>query len=93
MSELAASNDDAFVKHIREVLSDSRYACSSLTRLDGGAVNFTYRGVLQAPVNGHQSVIIKHAASHLALNVNFKLEVERSVGLPLLTSPACLCRR
>lgn len=87
------SNEDDIIHHILESLSDTRYACSSLERLDGGAVNFTFRGMLRTPVNGHASIIIKHAASHLALNVDFKLDVERSVRPPLLLIQGPLYRR
>lgn len=92
MAALAGSSDDDVAEHVLEMLSTTRYACSSLARFDGGAVNFTFRGVLRAPVNDRASVIIKHAASHLARNVDFKLDVERSVGPPLLSTRASASR-
>lgn len=77
-------NEGDVAKHIIHVLSSTRYACSSLARLDGGAVNFTFRGMLRMPTKRHGSVIVKHAAAHLARNVDFPLGLERSVDLTAL---------
>ncbi|PYH99738.1 hypothetical protein BO71DRAFT_279679, partial [Aspergillus ellipticus CBS 707.79] len=48
-------------------LSETPYACGSLTRLSGGNVNFIYRGTLTKPFeNGCSSVILKHSEERAA---------------------------
>lgn len=86
-----SENEEDVAEHTLDVLSSTRYTCLSLARLDGGSVNFTFRGLLRTPVNGRGSVIVKHAAPHLARNVDFPLEVERSVSVPVLCTPIRVC--
>ncbi|KAJ9133285.1 Kinase-like domain-containing protein [Pleurostoma richardsiae] len=64
-------------------LSQTRYACSSLTRVSGGSVNFVFRGVLVHPLLGAmgaiaaRTIIVKHSAASLASNRDFLLDVSR----------------
>lgn len=66
-------------------LAATKYACSSITRLNGGTANFVYRGVLKNPVSTaateeeKKNVVIKHATDFVALNRDFKLDGERCV--------------
>uniref|UniRef100_A0A093VRL3 Choline kinase alpha n=1 Tax=Talaromyces marneffei PM1 TaxID=1077442 RepID=A0A093VRL3_TALMA len=66
-------------------LASTKYACSSLTRLNGGTANFVYRGVLSNPESigtteqEKANVIIKHTKDFVALNREFKLDGERCV--------------
>ncbi|KUL83778.1 hypothetical protein ZTR_08634 [Talaromyces verruculosus] len=66
-------------------LADTKYACSSLMRLNGGTANFVYRGVLTKPESigstkqEKPNVIIKHTTDFVALNREFKLDGERCV--------------
>lgn len=47
---------------IQNLLAATPYACSSLERLSGGVLNFTYRGYLsQTLADGSPSVIIKYS--------------------------------
>jgi len=68
-------------------LSQTRYACSSLTRVSGGSVNFVFRGVLVHPLLGAmgaiaaRTIIVKHSAASLASNRDFLLDVSRCVTL------------
>lgn len=67
-------------------LASTNYACSSITRLNGGTANFVYRGVLRIPESigsteqERPNVIIKHTTDFVALNRDFKLDAERCVG-------------
>jgi hypothetical protein len=67
-------------------LSATKYACSSITRLNGGTANFVYGGVLSNPVSigtaeqEKVNVIIKHTTDFVALNREFKLDGERCVS-------------
>ncbi|OJK03274.1 hypothetical protein ASPACDRAFT_23693 [Aspergillus aculeatus ATCC 16872] len=73
-----AKPEDSFDLNIIRELEHTRYACSSLTRLSGGTVNFVFRGLLSRPLeDGTKSVIIKHAEGYTATNRNFKLTAER----------------
>ncbi|KAF9885551.1 hypothetical protein FE257_012757 [Aspergillus nanangensis] len=50
---------------IIEALSRTRYACSTIKRLSGGYVNFTYRGTILCPLSdGSTSVIVKHGEEY-----------------------------
>lgn len=67
-------------------LASTKYACSSITRLNGGTANFVYRGTLTDPESigstepQKPNVIIKHTTDFVALNRDFKLDRERCVG-------------
>lgn len=71
-------------------LASTSYACSAITRLNGGTANFVYRGVLSNPESigateqEKVNVIIKHTKDFVALNRDFKLDGERCVGCVLL---------
>ncbi|KAJ5663563.1 hypothetical protein N7507_004294 [Penicillium longicatenatum] len=59
---------------IAQELSQTSFACSSLTRLSGGTANFVYRGT---PASSPDSIIIKHTKSYVASNLSFKLDPKR----------------
>ena len=68
---------------ISQELSETPYACSSLTPLSGGTANFVYRALLSHPLpDGTTSVIVKHSEAFVASNREFKLPAERCVGVP-----------
>ncbi|PPQ98758.1 Psilocin Phosphotransferase (PsiK) [Panaeolus cyanescens] len=52
---------------------------SGVKRLSGGFVNVTWRIRLNAPYQGHTSIILKHAQPHMSTDKDFKIGVERSV--------------
>lgn len=59
---------DAASKHVMQQLSDTVYACSSLSPLSSRPGNFVYRGVLVRPLPAKdeapmQTVIIKHSTT------------------------------
>ncbi|PYI19820.1 hypothetical protein BO86DRAFT_179425 [Aspergillus japonicus CBS 114.51] len=73
-----AKPEDSFKLNITRELVHTRYACSSLTRLSGGTVNFVFRGLLSRPLeDGTKSVIIKHSEGYAAANRNLELTAER----------------
>ncbi|KAL4821565.1 kinase-like domain-containing protein [Aspergillus spinulosporus] len=70
--------DSEIKEAVASELSNSPFACSSLTQLSGGTANFVYRGVLSRPLpNGTTTVIVKHAEDYLASNSEFKLTAKR----------------
>jgi len=62
-----------------EALEKTEYPCSSLTLLTGGSINLVYRGILKTPNSARDTVIIKLAASFLAINPAFEIDASRSV--------------
>ena len=72
---------DQFGIQIAQELSQTLYACSSLTLLSGGTANFLFRGTLaQQLQDGTKTVIIKHSKEFVAANRHFQLDVSRCVG-------------
>jgi len=73
---------EQFGIQISQQLSQTTYACSSLTVLSGGTANFLFRGILAQPLqNGTKTVVIKHSKEYVAANRNFKLDVSRCVSV------------
>jgi hypothetical protein len=71
---------EQFGIQIAQQLSQTRYACSSLTVLNGGTANFLFRGILAQPLeDGTKTVVLKHAKDFVAANRNFELDVSRCV--------------
>lgn len=59
---------DAASKHVLQQLSDTVYACSSLSPLSSRPGNFVYRGVLVHPLSAKDeapvgTIIIKHCTT------------------------------
>lgn len=76
---------DAISGKIIADLSAGKYACSSITRLDGGSANFTYRGLLITPFKDSdgelvKTVIVKHAEPYIATAQTWALDPIRSVS-------------
>ncbi|PWY78442.1 phosphotransferase enzyme family protein [Aspergillus sclerotioniger CBS 115572] len=71
-------SNESFATAIFKDLSETPYACSSLTPLSGGTANFVYRALLSHPLpDGTTSVIVKHSEAFVASNREFKLPAER----------------
>ena len=68
---------DEIRDQIAQQLSQTPFACSSLSRLSGGNANFVYRG---NPSSSPGSIIIKHSKDYAASNPNFKLDAQRCVS-------------
>jgi len=79
------AEEDAISTSILQELSETPYACSSLTQLTGGTANFVYRGTLDQPSaddrgsTAVKTVIIKHSTDFVAINKDFPLDVTRCV--------------
>ena len=72
---------EQFGIEVAKELSQTRYACSSLSLLSGGTANFLFRGILAQPLqDGRKTVIIKHSKEFVSANRNFHLDVSRCVG-------------
>lgn len=91
MAPLTQLELDTLTTRIAEHLSETKYACSTLTRLTNGTTNFVFRGTLTRPVSsqfpsddnlqGHpiETVIIKHTANFAALNKDLPIDISRCV--------------
>jgi hypothetical protein len=89
MAPLNQAEEDAIAASIVQELSETPYACTSLTQLTGGTANFVYRGFLAQPLPADdgstaKSVIIKHSTDFVAINRDFPLDVTRCVIMPSL---------
>ncbi len=88
---------DELVALILRELSKTRYACSSLTGLHGGSVNFIFRGILAQPLPGRdgngdktaKTVIVKQSTDFLSANANFPIEVSRCVSNSFTLETPC----
>nr|QQO98480.1 FrzJ [Cladobotryum sp.] len=71
---------DPIAALILDRLSCTEYACSSLSRVNGGLMNFIYRGTLSRPLpDGATTVIVKHAEEYLSGIEGLSLSTYRSV--------------
>ncbi|KAH7159709.1 kinase-like domain-containing protein [Dactylonectria estremocensis] len=71
----------SIIAKVTSSLESTRYACTDLTRLSGGFVNFTYRGRLLTPLPATPPathVILKHAEPYLATASVVAFTVNRS---------------
>ena len=75
---------------IKEELSQTEFACSSLSRLSGGTANFVYRGKLAST---GESIVIKHAKDYLASNKSFNLDITRCVRQVTVSHKQVLTRK
>jgi hypothetical protein len=77
---LQQEEKEQFGIQIAQELSQTIYACSSLTVLNGGSANFLFRGILVQPLqDGSNTVVVKHCKEFVAANRNFKLDISRCV--------------
>jgi len=88
MAPLDQAEKDQLSAQILQELSQTRYACSSLTPLSGGTANFVFRGILTQPFSLPQedgipttteSVVVKHTTAFASVNRDFPLHVSRCV--------------
>lgn len=90
------ADDELIVQALLSELSQTRYACSDLTKLNGGTANFLYRGTLlqpldpqdAAPESSIETVVIKHSEGFSPGNRDFLLDITRCV----MTNPMSPCR-
>jgi hypothetical protein len=85
--QLTMASDAQIESSVIAQLASTEYACSSITRLNGGTANFVYRG--QPNKNNHDDssgvIIIKHTQDFVALNRSFNLDAERCVSCLLVS--------
>ncbi|KAI0460556.1 kinase-like domain-containing protein [Xylaria acuta] len=85
MSPLSHEEKDALLTKVSRVLSETRYACSSLMQLTNGTTNFVFRGELAQPIfdeatgNTASTVIVKHSLEHAALNKDLPIDASRAL--------------
>ncbi|KAK4160448.1 kinase-like domain-containing protein [Cladorrhinum sp. PSN259] len=83
MAPLTQAEEASISASILQELSETPYACSSLTQLTGGTANFVYRGNLARPFPANdgltiaKTVIIKHSTAFAAINPDFPLDITR----------------
>lgn len=81
------AGEEFSVQKLLEQLSQTRYACSRLTKLSGGTANFLYRGSLLQPLDSQDgatnevisTVVIKHSEGFVPGHRDFLLDVTRCV--------------
>jgi len=87
MASLVEAKQETLSSNLREKLSQTRYACSSLKQLSGGSTNYVYRGTLSSPLPPREgktapveTVIIKHSTGFLSVSRDFAIDMTRCVG-------------
>ncbi|KAH8743480.1 hypothetical protein F5883DRAFT_41407 [Diaporthe sp. PMI_573] len=80
------ADEDFMVQILLKELSQTRYACSGLTKLNGGTANFLYRGSLQPldlqdgeAESATETVVVKHSEGYSPGNRDFLLDLSRCV--------------
>lgn len=79
-SGVGTNTADPIAAKLMAALSQTEYACSSLTRLSGGVTNSTYRGTLLTPISNVPTIVVKHSTSYLATSVDQHVDVSRCVS-------------
>ncbi|KAI0975548.1 kinase-like domain-containing protein [Xylaria arbuscula] len=87
MTLLSQKEKYDLVHNVLQALSETPYACSSLTHLTNGTTNFVFRGKLVRPIRGEESessviastVIVKHSLPHAALNKDLPIDASRTL--------------
>ncbi|KAI0486763.1 kinase-like domain-containing protein [Xylaria cf. heliscus] len=85
MAPLSHEEKVALVSKASHVLSQTPYACSSLTQLTNGTTNFVFRGELVQPIvdkvtgNTASTIIVKHSLEHAALNKDLLIDSSRAL--------------
>ena len=66
---------------VKESLTDTPYEASTLTRLSGGSVNWTYAATLAKPLDdGTKQVFVKHVESRMKARPDTVLSLDRAVS-------------
>ncbi|KAJ4290425.1 hypothetical protein N0V90_010641 [Kalmusia sp. IMI 367209] len=70
---------------LKETLSSTPYACSSLEQTNGGTTSFVFKGVIEKPLilndkddRKEDYVIVKHATGYASCNRDFPIDASRS---------------
>lgn len=85
------ADEELIIQALLKELSQTRYACSDITKLNGGTANFLYRGNLLQPLDPQdgamepatKTVVVKHSKGFSPGNRDFLLDVSRCVMTPL----------
>lgn len=78
-----AINMESVTANLQAELSETPFACTSLTPLSGGNANFVFRGRLRNPLSssppkeGEGEILIKHGESFVRQNTSFSLPTSR----------------
>ncbi|KAL1874288.1 hypothetical protein Daus18300_003652 [Diaporthe australafricana] len=75
---MAVPAADEISNRVASELGSTRFACTSLTPLSGGTVNFIFRGKLQKPLDdGTAEIVVKHGEGCVAQSPALKLSTSR----------------
>lgn len=85
MAPLSEHEIQKLTADVQNELSNTVFACSSLSRIVGGSASFTFRGGLLLPLSlpdgrTMMTVIVKKATDFAAINSDFELDSHRSVS-------------
>ncbi|KAK5636879.1 hypothetical protein RRF57_012591 [Xylaria bambusicola] len=95
MAPLSEEEKSDLINRVLHALSETPYACSSITQLTNGTTNFVFRGQLVHPICGEgnegdataTTVIVKHSLEHAALNKDLPIDGSRTLyEVSMLTS-------
>jgi len=75
------------VEAVEAFLAGTPFASQSIQKISGGYINYVYRIHLVAPLNGHPSVILKHAQEHFATDHTLSFDSMRQVSSNIVRSP------
>jgi hypothetical protein len=99
MAPLSEDEIQRIATDTQNAIASTEFACASLTRVFGGSTSFVFRGDLVSPLSLRggstlksvlRSVIVKKATDFAAVNSDFTLDPERSVGDGTEASLACV---
>ena len=66
---------------VKESLAGTPYEASTLTRLSGGSVNWTYEATLVKPLDdGTKKVFVKHGGTRMKARPDTVLSLDRAMG-------------
>lgn len=84
MAQVTADKERLLTEEILLTLSTTPFVCSSLNKLDGGSMNYVFRGYLQKTITAvdtstapAKTIVVKRTFDHLSVNRNFPVDVSR----------------
>lgn len=84
MTQITSEEERLLIEEILSTLSTTPFACSSLENLNGGSMNYVFRGHLQNAITGDEgsatlakTIVVKRTFGHLSVNRGFLVDVTR----------------
>lgn len=84
MAQITSEEEQLLIDETLSTLSTTPFACSSLEKLNGGSMNYVFRGHLHKAITGDDSdtvtantIVVKRTFGHLSVNRDFLVDVAR----------------